>query len=128
MILWVAILWVPYFSTIPEPTMLPELITYKPRSHKRTLNLQHNPTQPELIEPVPSTSQENGVQLENDDPLSEINISVESNVSTDPNNITCIFCDQKAKKHRFKNFPLFYSIKKTFYQKQIKRMEIMQSR
>ena len=42
---------------------------------------------PELIEPVPSTSQENSVQIENDDPPSEINISVESNVSTDPKNM-----------------------------------------
>ena len=105
--------------------MLPELITYKPRSHKRTLNLQHNPTQPELIEPVPSTSQENGVQLENDDPLSEINIPVESDVSTDPKNTTCLFCDEKTKNIAVKDFLCFVPSKKAFCQKSIKRITIM---
>ena len=46
---------------------------------------------PKLIEPVPSTSQKNSVQLENDDPSSAINVSVERDASTDPKNITCIF-------------------------------------
>ena len=50
-----------------------------------------------LIEPIPSTSQENSVQLEHGDPPLEINILVESDVSTDPKNITCTFCDQKTK-------------------------------
>ena len=72
---------------------------------------------PELFEPVPSTSQENSVQLENDDSPSEINILVESDVNTDPKNITCRFCDQKDKKQRFKRFPLFHSIKKYFLSK-----------
>ena len=35
---------------------------------------------PELNEPFPPTLQENNIQLENDDPPSEINISVETNV------------------------------------------------
>ena len=39
---------------------------------------------PELIKLVPSTPQENSVQLGNDDPPSEINISIKSEVSTDP--------------------------------------------
>ena len=72
---------------------------------------------PKLIEPILSTSLENSVQLENSDPPSEINISLESDVSTDPKNITCIFCDKKTKKHRFKRFLLFHFIKKDFLSK-----------
>ena len=59
---------------------------------------------PELIEPVSSTSQENSVQLENNPP-SEINISVQSDVSTDPKNIA------------LKDFLCFLPSKKIFYQK-----------
>ena len=69
---------------------------------------------PEWIEPVPSTSLENSVKLENDDPPSEINISVNNYVSTDAKNITYIFCDQK---YRFEIFPLFHSIKNGFLSK-----------
>ena len=44
---------------------------------------------PELIEPVPATTQENSIHFENDVPPSEINISDDSDISTDPkNNIT----------------------------------------
>ena len=72
---------------------------------------------PELIELAPPTSQENSVPIENDDPPSEINISVESDISTDPKNIKCIFCDLKTIKHRFKRFLLFYFTKKDFLSK-----------
>ena len=64
---------------------------------------------PEFIEPFPSISQENRVELENDDLPSENDICIESYVSTDPKNI--IFCDQKTKKHRSKRLPLVHSIK-----------------
>ncbi|KAK0180696.1 hypothetical protein PV327_003054 [Microctonus hyperodae] len=71
-------------------------------------------TIPEVVESVPSTSQKNNIQLEIGDPLSEIDISIKSDINTDSRNITCIFCDQKTKKHRSKRLPLIRTIKKDF--------------
>ncbi|GFQ78199.1 uncharacterized protein TNCT_608421 [Trichonephila clavata] len=42
------------------------------------------------------------------------NTLVESDVSTDQSNITCIFCDQKTKKHRSERLPLHSCDKKDF--------------
>ena len=64
---------IPDANTIPEPIIITKLIGL-----------------------APSTSQKISIQVENDDPHSEIDISVESDAITDPKNITCIFCDQKT--------------------------------
>lgn len=71
----------------------------------------------ELVKTVPSNSQENSVQLKNIDSLSNSNISIESDVSIDPNNATCIFCHQKTRKHLSKRLPLFSSNKEDFQSK-----------
>ncbi|CAH2098161.1 unnamed protein product [Euphydryas editha] len=74
---------------------------------------QHT-TIPELPKPLPSTSQENIIQLENFNLTFESDVSMESNAGNETTNIICIFCDQKTKKHCNKRQPLHCKEKEKF--------------
>lgn len=68
-----------------------------------------------LVSPVPLHNTENNLQVESKAAPSEIDLLTEIDA---PNNSTCIFCDQKTKKHRSKRLPLISSNKKEFLSKQ----------
>lgn len=54
------------------------------------------------------------MQLENITSFSEKNISTESTVNIEPNNATCILCDQNSKKYHSKRLLLFEANKQDF--------------
>lgn len=85
---------IPDTTTIPSPSVLPELV---------------EPDFPRLEEYIDHP--------ENIDSLSDSNTAVDIDVNNSPNNLTCIYCDQKTKKHKSKRLPLITSDKNVFLSK-----------
>lgn len=71
----------------------------------------------DVIKPVPSTSQDNSAQRENVYSTTESNISVEEEIISNFEDLSCIFCSQKTKKHKSKRQSLFSTDKEKFLSK-----------
>ncbi|CAG5101832.1 Protein of unknown function [Cotesia congregata] len=69
---------------------------------------------PELVEPVSSNVKDHIELLENIDLLSDNNIEVDTDVSNTQKSLTCIYCDQKSKRHKSKRLSLISSDHKVF--------------
>lgn len=87
----------------PTTTLIPDSITIPSPS-----------ILPELVEPVSSNVQDHIEQLENIDLFSDSNIEVDTDVNNTPQSFTCIYCDQKTKKHKSKRLPLISSDHQAF--------------
>ncbi|CAF4927546.1 unnamed protein product [Pieris macdunnoughi] len=86
-------------STVPEPIVIPEPAV-----------------ELESVEPVPYNSEEPSVAFECVVDSPSNNVSFESDLSAGENH-TCIYCDQKTKRHKLKRLPLHASDKNDFLKK-----------
>ncbi|KAK9872028.1 hypothetical protein WA026_015277 [Henosepilachna vigintioctopunctata] len=99
-------------STEPQPSVVQSFYPVNIISPDHSTIPEHTSI-PELSKPLPSTSHENIIPLENLN-LDESDVSMESNVGSGTANIICIFCDRKTKKHRNKRQPLHRTEKAKF--------------